>query len=263
MTAGLPRARCTAMCRSSTSSTRGWRISTNGWSGNCASSARTSRAAVSPVESDTMCSSTGWRSSVACSATTRGYPAYSTASRLEASFAGMRHDDFLELAERTEPLLYEADQAAWLDRLEREHDNMRAAFDAYVSAGDGERALRLAAALGRFWHMHGHLSEARERLARALSLSDPSAHAAVRARALDWAGTFARYQGDYANARVHFEEALALHRAARNEPAVAGTVHSLGLVARGEGDDVAGRRLLEEALGALARSRRHPRSPQR
>src|ERR687886_831244 len=58
-TAGRPRALRTASSRSSTDSTRGWRTSSNSWSGNCASSAWTSRAAVSPVESETMCSSTG------------------------------------------------------------------------------------------------------------------------------------------------------------------------------------------------------------
>src|SRR6059036_788111 len=52
--------RLTARWRSSSDSTRGWRISTNSCSGNCASSACTSRAAVSPVASETTCSSTGW-----------------------------------------------------------------------------------------------------------------------------------------------------------------------------------------------------------
>src|SRR5215203_5346361 len=58
-TARWPRARRTASSRSATDSTRGCRISSNGWSGNCASSACTSRVAVSPVESEAMCSSTG------------------------------------------------------------------------------------------------------------------------------------------------------------------------------------------------------------
>jgi two-component system response regulator MprA len=58
-TAGLPFARSTTSLRSSTVSTRGCRISSNGCSGNCASSAATSRVAVSPVASETMCSSTG------------------------------------------------------------------------------------------------------------------------------------------------------------------------------------------------------------
>src|SRR5919198_2716691 len=59
MTAGRPFARFRASRRWSTVSTRGWRISSNSWSGNCASSACTSRVAVSPVESETTWSSTG------------------------------------------------------------------------------------------------------------------------------------------------------------------------------------------------------------
>src|SRR5918998_1501733 len=58
-TAACPRARASARSRSATVSARAWRTSSNSWSGNCASSACTRRAAVSPVESETMCSSTG------------------------------------------------------------------------------------------------------------------------------------------------------------------------------------------------------------
>jgi len=160
-------------------------------------------------------------------------------------------DELLELAERVEPFLYEADQAAWLDRLEAEQDDLRAAFDSYVAAGDGERALRLAVALGRLWHMHGHLEEGRTRTAQALLVAGASDYPATSAKALDWAGTFARYQGDYASARSLFEQAKALHEELGDESAAAGSLHSLGLVARAEGDDVTGRRLLEESLARL------------
>jgi tetratricopeptide (TPR) repeat protein len=160
-------------------------------------------------------------------------------------------DELLELAERVEPFLYEADQAAWLDWLEAEHDDLRAAFDSYVAAGDGERALRLVAALGRLWHMHGHLEEGRRRTAQALLVAGESDYPATRAKALDWAGTFARYEGDHASARSLFERALALHEELGDESAAAGSLHSLGLVARAQGDDVTGRRLLEESLARL------------
>src|SRR6266852_1575164 len=64
-TAGRPFIRLTARWRSSSDSTRGWRISTNSWSGNCASSAVTRRAAVSPVASETTWSSTGGVAAIA------------------------------------------------------------------------------------------------------------------------------------------------------------------------------------------------------
>src|SRR5262249_47555497 len=102
---------------------------------------------------------------------------------------------FLALAEAAEPQLSGRGQAEWLARLEREHDNLRAALRWLVEHGDPEIGLRLCAALWRFWYMHGHLTEGRERLAELLALSDASAvseaPAAVRAAALGGLGSFA------------------------------------------------------------------------
>jgi predicted ATPase len=70
---------------------------------------------------------------------------------------------FLGLAEEAEPNL-RGSPGDWLDRLEREHDNFRAALDRLEASGDGETALRLAAALWRFWYLKGHLAEGRGRL---------------------------------------------------------------------------------------------------
>ena len=86
---------------------------------------------------------------------------------------------------------------------------------------------------------------------QALSLAGESADLATRAKALDWAATFARYQGDYTVARPLFEQALMLHRALGDELGIAGSLHTLGLVARADGDDAAGRRLLEDALARM------------
>lgn len=172
----------------------------------------------------------------------------------EGATVRQRHRDyFLDRVERLEPVLYEADQAAWLDVLEAEHEDLRAAFDFSVATGDGAAAVRLAAAMGRFWHMHGHLAEARERTARALTLAGSTASAAARTRAIDWAATFARYQGDLPAARSAFDEVLALQRSLGNELGAARTLHSLGLVARAGGDDELGGKLLETALADLRR----------
>ena len=62
------------------------------------------------------------------------------------------------------PELAGPDQRAWLDRLELEHDNLRAAIDRAAADGDGETAIGLAFALWRFWQKRGHLAEARRRL---------------------------------------------------------------------------------------------------
>src|SRR5947207_760093 len=74
---------------------------------------------------------------------------------------------FLALAEEAEPNLTGEQRAEWLDRLEREHDNLRAALRSSIGAGDAPTALRLSGALWRFWHFRGHLSEGRAWLAEA------------------------------------------------------------------------------------------------
>lgn len=77
---------------------------------------------------------------------------------------------FLALAETGAAGLVGPDQGTWLDRLERDHGNLRAAFAWLGERQDAAGSLRLAAALWRFWLMRGHLTEGRRRLAEALRL---------------------------------------------------------------------------------------------
>jgi len=70
----------------------------------------------------------------------------------EAEAMQRQHAQFFSaLAEEAEPQLFFQMRAHWLERLEREHDNLRAALDRFEAAGDVEQALRLAAALAAFW----------------------------------------------------------------------------------------------------------------
>ena len=127
----------------------------------------------------------------------------------EPSTLRRRHADwFLALAEEAEPHL-RGRPGSWLDRLERDHANLRAALDALEGEGDAVAALRLAGALWRFWYLHGHLAEGRRRLERALG-ADASTSPA-RARALLGATVMAVNLGDPAASRAWAEEALALH----------------------------------------------------
>jgi predicted ATPase/class 3 adenylate cyclase len=130
--------------------------------------------------------------------------------RLEpARSAHLRH--FLSLAEEAEAGFEGDEQTAWLERMERELDNVRAALDFAFASGRTELGLRIAAALSRIWRARGHVSEARRWLAEGLAQSD-GVTAEVRARAL-WAAArqaMAQSAGDDAKALV--EQALPLFR---------------------------------------------------
>ena len=67
----------------------------------------------------------------------------------------------LALATEAEPHLSQDQQTEWLDLLETEHDNLRAALDHLDSSGDAEQQLALAVSLSRFWYVRGHLAEGR------------------------------------------------------------------------------------------------------
>ena len=78
-----------------------------------------------------------------------------------------------------------AKDAAWLDRLEREHGNMRAVLSWAIEHGEGELALRVGAALRWFWYMEGYYGEGRRWLEAALGKDWSAAAAEARARALE------------------------------------------------------------------------------
>jgi predicted ATPase/class 3 adenylate cyclase len=131
-----------------------------------------------------------------------------------ARAAGRHLDYFLEFAEKAEQHYSGSEQAAWLDRLEAEHDNLRAAIE-WSRAGTAETAksLRLVGALWQFWYLRGFISEGRRHLREALA---ESVHAptVLRAKALTGASLLAHAQGDYEQGPVLIEESLALSRQA-------------------------------------------------
>jgi predicted ATPase/DNA-binding SARP family transcriptional activator len=157
-----------------------------------------------------------------------------------------RHVDYyLRLAEELEEL----EQEEWLERLEREHDNLRAVLDWCQAAEDGaEAGLRLATRLRGFWGVRGYWSEGRERLVGLLALTGAAAHTAARAQALNAAGLLAWRQSDLEVAHALHEESLAICQELDDGHGIASALSGLGLVVRGQGDYAAARRLFEEAL---------------
>jgi len=156
---------------------------------------------------------------------------------------------YLRLAEEAEPELGGPQQMMWLERLEQEYDNLRAALQWSLDQAEHgrEMALRLGGALRRFWFVRGHLSEGRTFLERAL-LGSEGVTASVRAKALIAATRVAYGQGDYARAEVLCEQSLALCRKLGDTGGIAYALYLLGRIATHRGSLATARSLIEESL---------------
>src|SRR5437588_174227 len=158
-------------------------------------------------------------------------------------------DYYLNLAEETEQKLRSAQQVIWLERLEREHDNLRTALRWLVEREEVEMALRLGGAMCQFWAMRGHLSEGRQSLEGILSGSNlETVSMRVRAKALNGAGVMAHTQGDYGQAKVLCQESLELFRKLGNRRGIASSINGLAFVAMVAGDYAAASGMFEESL---------------
>jgi predicted ATPase/DNA-binding SARP family transcriptional activator len=167
------------------------------------------------------------------------------------AFVGQAHAlYYLELAEQAEIGLRGDEQEYWLARLEREHDNLRAALGWAREQAALEVGLRLAAALSRFWYVRGYYSEGRAALAAVLAWpgGDAPGGRARRAKALQAAGDLARAQGDYPAARALSDESLTLYRALGTQQEIATALNRRAIVAWNEGDHPLARTLYDESL---------------
>lgn len=160
-------------------------------------------------------------------------------------------DYFLTLAETAEPLMRGPEQRAWLDTLEAERDNLRAALEwSLMPDGDGSLALRLSGALAWYWYNRSHLDEACRWLAQALARERTPSLA--RVKALAGAGRLAHIQQRSAEARPLVQECLALARELGDRWWTAWALHLLGRVSYFDGDAETARRFGYESL-AVAR----------
>jgi DNA-binding CsgD family transcriptional regulator/tetratricopeptide (TPR) repeat protein len=139
--------------------------------------------------------------------------------------------------------------------LEQDHENLRAALGWSLERQDQLFALRLAAALWRFWLMRGYLSEGHRWLEQALAAPaverDSSLARAVRAKALGGAGVLAYYQGDDQRASRYCQESLAVFRALGDRQGIASALRGLALIARSKHAFDEARLLYEECLAIL------------
>ncbi len=175
---------------------------------------------------------------------------------------------YLILAEGTEDALLASHQQTWLSRLDREHDNLRAALgwgttkENRAKGGNGTESeeigsrsspvLRLAGALVWFWYFRGHLTEGRGWLEKALAVSDGSSRTVGRAKALSAAGALAYLQSDLEQARARLEESLDIWREIKDLRGTAFALTFLGRTLSRIGDR-AGRAYGEESVAIFRR----------
>jgi predicted ATPase/class 3 adenylate cyclase len=159
---------------------------------------------------------------------------------------------FLELSERADLDLSASDSPEWLDRLEQEHDNLRAAM--HWSLEDIERreqiALRMGGALRSFWYVRGYLSEGLDFLERAMMGSN-EVEEPTRAAALYAAARLYEVRGDYDRAEPFLVKSLVLYRELGNPERIAYALHLQADIAWRRGILDMARSLAEESLAVF------------
>src|SRR5262249_29555224 len=153
-----------------------------------------------------------------------------------------------EIAEEAVPKLTGEEQAEWLQRLEAEHENLRAALNWSLAEAESKASLRLCVALRHFWELRGYVSEGQEWFERALGKQEGQRNTEERARALNGVSTMARMQGDYAFARACSEESVTILREIRDRNSIAWSLANLGNMAYTQGDYTYARTCYDESL---------------
>jgi predicted ATPase/class 3 adenylate cyclase len=153
------------------------------------------------------------------------------AERLEADgeleLIRARHRDwFVALAERAAGQLSGADQRRWLDRLELEHDDIRAVLDRAVAEPDPPVAIGVAFSMWRFWQKHGHLAEARRRLEAIEAAPWSQDDRRLRAKLLEALGGTCWWQGDLPAMTRRYQEALGIWESLGDEAELANAYYN-------------------------------------
>jgi len=168
----------------------------------------------------------------------------------EASIRDRHVEFFLAMAGRLlDPMQTDSELQAKLQRLDREHDNVRAAL-AWCEAEPGHavKGLGLAGQLHWFWRMRGHYGEGRGWITRLLAIAPGAKMEAAHASAFHAAGALAYLQGDYAAAEPRHREALAIWTQLGHRRGISSSLNSLGSIASARGDLTAARGHFEDAV---------------
>jgi len=172
-----------------------------------------------------------------------------------------RHLDlFLDRAEEAAPKLNDTYQQLWLNWLEGEHDNLRAALAWSLESGRIEEGLRIATALVRFWEIRGYVQEGLSWFERFFTRADETTSLVVHANALAYASFLAMFLGDAPTTMAYGRKAVALAEAAGDEGSGVLTIALAGLAsaARVAGDDRTAVALGERLIQRLRESPGQP-----
>ncbi len=174
------------------------------------------------------------------------------ASGEESTLKRQHSEYFLRFAEQAEPFMFAPDRDVWMERLDREEDNFRAAISSIIAEKNNTQlGLRLCRALGFYEVLRGNVRESRKWTENLLARTDKNDRSEVRGRTLQGAGWLAWNEGDYATAQKLAEDGLSIlkEKGARRESGLAEML--LGLVAIGQGKSAAARPFLEHSLQVL------------
>jgi non-specific serine/threonine protein kinase len=170
----------------------------------------------------------------------------------EAEIRRRHANFFLAFAEQVEPKINSKDRALWLERLEAEHDNFRAALIWSREEVEAETSLRLVGALSWFWYHRENWSEWRGWLDEVLAGQERSGElpgwTEARAKALSGGGFLAWMQGDQFAARSRLEESVSLWREVGDKQGLAQALRFLSGSFESRGDFATARPLAQESV---------------
>ncbi len=157
---------------------------------------------------------------------------------------------YLSLAEKSEPYIFSSESAAWISRLGKELDNIRAAIEWSTNSGKAVAALQIAGSLAMFWWARGLLaSEWHERVQQALSRPEGRERTLARAKALSGIGFIYWVDANPIDRRPELEEALSIGKELGDRWNIATALRNLGLLDTIQGNYQEARSFLEQSLG--------------
>ena len=154
------------------------------------------------------------------------------------------------MAETAVPYLTSPDQQTWLDKLNVEYDNLRVALNWSVETQQTETAVRLGAALGRYWWLRYRPKEGGNWLRQILALPGPQT--VLRARAMSYAGMLARLRRDYQEAETYLSTCIDIQQQSGSELDLGRSLNELGMVYLDQGESSRAQPLFEAWLTLAA-----------